>query len=260
LLCAQGADINAADAQGKTAIHYAVKSNQHKSLRYLCRKADANVNAKSNKGKTPLMVAVRHGCLTCLTLLLTSGGDIKAVDNDGKDVFAYIRYKGSPCSITKKLLRHGAKWNTQSSETPFAYPLLEAVNAENLALTQRFLEAGMDPNGQTWNGKCPLGAAILRANPGMVKLLLRYGADPSLKVSGTTPLHLAILESDVEIVRILISRATSVDARDCDGHTPLHLVVMHNCPIDLIDLLLTAGAAETCRNLAGLTPLEVSLQ
>jgi hypothetical protein len=139
LLVSKGADVNAVDQDGKTALHQAVKQHKHKSLDYLCQEASANVNCRTNKGKTPSMVAVQKGCHHCINQLLARGADANAVDNEDSDVFWYLRDSGKACSITKKLNEHAALWSIKTSLGP-VYPLYEAVRAKDLSSASCFLK------------------------------------------------------------------------------------------------------------------------
>jgi ankyrin repeat protein len=57
--------------------------------------------------------------------------------------------------------------------------LLRAVNYEDIARTELLLEMGAQVNCQYFYGRSPLMQAACRAHLVLVKLLLRYGADPA---------------------------------------------------------------------------------
>jgi len=56
---------------------------------------------------------------------------------------------------------------------------------------------------------------------------------------GTTALHTAASGNNVELVRVLLSAGANANARDADGKTPLHSGSMN---ADVVDALLAAGA------------------
>jgi hypothetical protein len=59
---------------------------------------------------------------------------------------------------------------------------------------------------------------------GIVRLLVRLGADPSQRMgrTGRTPLHTAALAGDVNAVRALVDLAADISACDAHGASPLH--------------------------------------
>jgi len=63
-----GADINAVDNEGNTALYYALKSGDAASARYLIKKG-ADYNRPNNQGETPVQVAVEEGFDTVLELM-----------------------------------------------------------------------------------------------------------------------------------------------------------------------------------------------
>lgn len=79
-----GADINARDNKGKTALMYALTSEKTKLL----LEAGADVNARDNEGKTALMYAKS---MEQIKILLKAGADINARDNEGNTIFDIFR-------------------------------------------------------------------------------------------------------------------------------------------------------------------------
>eukprot|EP01035_Chromulina_nebulosa_P029983 gene29983-biopygen19175 len=82
-LVENGADVNAVDQNGKTAIMAAAKGGQLTCLQWL-----ADINAVDQNGKTAIMAAARGGQLTCLQWLAENGVDVNAVDQDGTTAIA----------------------------------------------------------------------------------------------------------------------------------------------------------------------------
>eukprot|EP00048_Salpingoeca_helianthica_P021751 m.14239 g.14239 ORF g.14239 m.14239 type:complete len:1210 (-) comp6367_c0_seq1:25-3654(-) len=87
-------------------------------------------------------------------------------------------------------------------------------NADTLAL---LLLAGLDPNENvtlgTETGSLLSHAVMNNVNPGVLRLLLRFGADPSAPgPEGILPLHAAAATGDVEVAELLLDYGADPDA------------------------------------------------
>jgi ankyrin repeat protein len=81
-LLAHGADVNAQDGDGDTALHGAAQTGNVEIMKRLLEKG-ANLNVKNKEGGTPLMWAAVYGHQDAVQLLLSRGADASAKDNDG---------------------------------------------------------------------------------------------------------------------------------------------------------------------------------
>jgi ankyrin repeat protein len=81
----------------------------------------------------------------------------------------------------------------------------------------------------------------------------------SRDVDGDTPLHVMAWRSDRLAVQALIDAGAEIDAVGDMGQTPLHVAVMRNDEL-LVEALLRAGADPNVRSEFGDTPLELAEQ
>lgn len=111
-LIAQGADVNAADGDGSTALHWAAY-NGDAALAEALLKAGANVKAATRiGGMTPLSMAARTGSDAVVELLLEAGADANEVNSNGTTVLMLAASSGNGPAV-KALLDHGASPNAQ---------------------------------------------------------------------------------------------------------------------------------------------------
>ena len=124
--------------------------------------------------------------------------------------------------------------------------LIEAAATGDVAVVQRMLDAGADPNGRA-RGMTPLIRALLHRQLGAAVLLIDRGADLDLRSrTGGTLLHIAAFRGPAEMVQLLLDLGADLEARDDQGETPLVLAVKCG-QIDAARLLLEHGADPEAR-------------
>ena len=127
-------------------------------------------------------------------------------------------------------------------------PLQAAARYGQLECVEMLVAAGADldhsppPEKSQYSETAICSAA--RKQPGIAKWLLRHGADPNIASSARRlPLGMVLAHSgDVELVQLLIQAGADVNAVDQMGKTPLHHAA-ETGNIPLIRILLDAGAA-----------------
>ena len=75
-----GADVNAKDEDGRTALMLALKNGQLDAVKYLIKQG-ANLEAKDKDGKTALMKAAASGKLDVVKYLAENGADLEAKED-----------------------------------------------------------------------------------------------------------------------------------------------------------------------------------
>jgi len=82
-LLARGADVNAANKTGATALSSAFNGNRANEIVKALLAGGANANARANGGTTVLMAATRLGDTESVLALLAAGADVNAKADDG---------------------------------------------------------------------------------------------------------------------------------------------------------------------------------
>ncbi|KAJ1323251.1 ankyrin repeat domain-containing protein 50 [Microdochium nivale] len=155
-------------------------------------------------------------------------------------------------------------------------PLQWAVVRGVLATAERCLRLGADPNEHMALGSLDRASSFPHSRPllteavddghlAMVQLLLSHGADPCSPDSNSTPFTLAATKGNLDLVRIMLSAATSdADARrivntiDCAGYAALHHASRDD-NVSLATFLLDRGARLDARAWNGNTCLLVAV-
>ena len=133
--------------------------------------------------------------------------------------------------------------------------IFDAIKKGNISLVGKIIKA--HPNWivkQNEQGNLPIHQAVLSPSTGlqMIGLLLNAGADINAKnKKGETPLFLAAMKDNPDLVAILIKHGARVDEPNDTGLTPFYV----SKDITSMGLLLDAGADINAQNQEGQTLL-----
>jgi ankyrin repeat protein len=122
----------------------------------------------------------------------------------------------------------GADINTKNQFDLTRFEL--AVVGNNCSVVDYFLQLGQNPNLERGGGT-PLMDAAANGNIELLKLLLRYGADPDSPGDGTATALMSAI-GHTEIFKILVNHGANIHVRDDYGRTVLIWAVLHGTETD----------------------------
>jgi ankyrin repeat protein len=104
-LIQHGADVNRSDVDGDTPLHYLTMNLSDKNVGALnlLISSGASLEAKNNKGETPLLSAARWLNLSAVKLLLNAGSDKNARNAAGENVIQIFKNAGDYQSVDELL-------------------------------------------------------------------------------------------------------------------------------------------------------------
>jgi ankyrin repeat protein len=254
---------------GWTALMYAARQNAPAAVRALAA-AGADLNATDPDGTTALTLAIINAHYDVAALLLESGADPNVADSAGMtplyaaiDMNTLDETPGRPApipsgdldapAIVRLLLAHGANANAALKGTVLervhnngdgtlgagATPLMRAARKGDVALMRLLLDHGADATRRTAKqgtaflylaglgglgrfGEYDLTRATDKEFVEGMKLCLEHGSEiGETDDSGQTALHIAVIQREASSVRFLIDRGARLDARDRQGRTAL---------------------------------------
>jgi ankyrin repeat protein len=141
-LLKNGEDVNAAQGDGMTALHWAARHGVAELTQMLLY-AGANVKATTRLGGyTPLLLAADQGHAPVIAALLSGGADAKAPNALGTTPLMLAAASGNPQAVTI-LVENGAE--IEAKEKTFAQtPLMFAAASNRVEAIKALLKAGAD--------------------------------------------------------------------------------------------------------------------
>jgi ankyrin repeat protein len=222
------ADINAAQADGTTALHWAVHHGHGESVRFLLKNG-ANPRAVNYYGVQPLSLACMNGDPEIVRMLLDAGAPPDTTLAGGETVLMTAARTGNP-EVVRLLLEAGAE--ADATERRGQTALMWAAAAGHPEATRILLDHGADFRSPLKSGFTPFFFAVREGHRDIVDLFLERGVDINepmqaersggkLPRRGTTPLILAIENGHFELAAGLLQ--SGADPNDqLTGYTPLH--------------------------------------
>jgi ankyrin repeat protein/CHAT domain-containing protein len=250
-----GADVNAKDKNGYTALMVAVKHDHIELVKLLIDKG-VDVNVKHKGNKTALMSAAKRGNTETVKLLIDKDADVNAKDKKGKTALMIAARLGNTKTV-KLLIDKGADVNAKDSSDYTT--LMRAVRLGNTEIVKLLIENGADVNAKNKADRTALMSSVVFKKAETTALLLEYGADINdMDKFGFTTLMKAVLSGNTETVKQLIENGADVNAKDKNGKTALMIAVIFwraNITTNIVQLLLRNGADVNAKDKNGVTAL-----
>jgi ankyrin repeat protein len=173
-LLQQKADVNAAQIDGATAIHWAVYRDDLETAQLLIG-AGAKVNVANRSGITPLSMACLYGNVQMINTLLTAGADARELGPNGETTLMLAARNGNPEAI-KVLLAAGADVNARENLRNTT-ALMWAVEQKNPAAVKALLDGHADVRARTGPAGLPRNYMAARVDVAGVEDAVRRYAE-----------------------------------------------------------------------------------
>jgi ankyrin repeat protein len=242
----QRADVNAPQADGATALHWAVRWDDLEMVDLLL-KSGANPKSSNRNGATPLFLASENGSAQVLERLLDAGVDPNVAVLPNGETALMLAARSGHLDAVKALVDHGANVNT-AENLDGTTALMWAAFENHPAVIDFLFQRGADVNARS---KVVAPPARRGGNPNNDA---EDAPPPTNTKGGLSALIIAAREGHVESVRALIAAGTAVNQRSGDQTSPL-LAAVQNGFYDVAALLLDNNADPNLANAKGWTPL-----
>ncbi len=275
-LIKQGADVNAPQGDGVTALHWAARHGDVELATMLVA-AHANAKAETRFGAyTPLHLAAERGSAPIVSALIAAGAVVDAKTSTGATALMFAAGAGDTQS-TAALLDAGASVNAQENDR-WQTPLIFAAANDRLDVVKLIIARGGDINAATKltdlsalsrNGENPDGRNLAvkpearRAAPARV---LVPGVERQHMFNeqvawqgGMTPLLYAARQGYIDVARTLLDAGVAVNQRKGGDAATALLVATVNGQFDLASMLLDRGANPNLLAENGVAPLYATI-
>src|SRR5499427_8102156 len=237
-----GADVNRAQPDGTTPLHWAAYRVDQELVQKLLKKG-ARADVANHYGASPLAEAARVSNVPIVGLLLEGGADPNAANEDGQT------------------------------------PLMLAARTGDVAVAELLVKRGADVNRrEQFKDQTAVMWAAGENKPEMVAFLVSKGADVNLRaratdwpsqisneprvqyrpVGGLTPLLYAARAGCLGCVRTMVEAGADKDRPNPDGMTPMIMALDNGAP-EVAQYLLERGANPHTWDWWGRTPLYVAV-
>ncbi|XP_067664250.1 putative ankyrin repeat protein RF_0381 [Haliotis asinina] len=189
LLGKEGADLTLTDEYHSTILHIACETENLNIVKYILNENIVDINSRDDDDMTPLMTAALWGHADVFCVLVGKGADLLLVTDD-KRTMLHFACSGGSITIVKHVLSH----------------------------------TRVDINSRDHEGTTPVINAASYGHKDVFDLLVRKGADLTLKNDSDTILCAASRGGNAEIVKYILRQdASSINSRRSDGMTPVLL-------------------------------------
>ena len=158
-------DVNIAQVDGATALHWAVYREDAQMVDVLIR-AGADVKAANRAGMTPLTMAAIYGNASIIDRLLKAGADARSLGPNGETMVMFAARNGSPEAI-RILVEGGADVNAREPLRGTT-ALMWAAEQKHPEAVKALLAAGADPAARSGGAGLPRNYMAGRVNTRVV--------------------------------------------------------------------------------------------
>ena len=287
-LLKSGADVNAAQGDGVTGLHWAARQG-HEDLANTLIVAGANVRATTRFGAvTPLHLAAERGSGAIVSLLVKAGADVDARTGTGATALMFAAASGDTAAV-KALIAGGAQLDAKEREREQT-PLIFAAAANRVEVVKVLVAAGANKNAATKvvdlmalsaNGENPDGRNLAAKPETLNGAAARGAATPRTPVAsrqrqpgldrgylineqvhtqgGMTPLLFAARQGYTDVALVLLDAGVDINQQRKGDQVSALLTATINGHFDLAKTLLDRGANPNLAGENGVAPLYAAI-
>lgn len=216
-LLSKGADVNAREGDGSTALAWAV-ARSNVVIAELLLKAGANPDLTNELGFGPLSLAITNGSAAIVRMLLEKGANPNVARENGETPLMTAARLGQ-VEVVKLLLDRKANVNVRDKKFGQT-PLMWAAGRPEAVRLLVNHGADIRATTSTWDIKYTIYAPTT-VTLGRTGIPWNTDGDYTSKKGGLNAPFFAVQKNDLESARILVDAGLDVGSAAADGTTPL---------------------------------------
>lgn len=265
LLREQHVTVDAVDEDGRTALYFASQEGHMRVAKELlsCGADPEGRCEASADGATPLFIASQQGHAEVVSTLVGRGADVNMQKRSGATALHIAAWDGH-LDVLKVLLGCGADpmVTTKGNWTCMHCAVRGGNLAIVKYLTEHHPDVVAVPHRRPQHrgiqSMVNVGCGMLRRRPQSVNHQGRKRTT-HLPKKAASPLHIACGSGHTEIAEMFLKgKLYDIEARMPGGATPMHIAVQED-QVDMVRLLTAFGASRTPKTDSGVTPLDIAV-
>ena len=215
--------------------------------------SDLNQRTTDGQNNTPLIVASIFGHEEVASALIAAGANVNLQKIDGSTALHTAAIMGYP-NIVEMLLKNGADDNIRNlgSATALDGVLILWDDAQDIyaGIESALAPYGLKIDYARIRTARPICAKMLNTDGRPKEMVRRPAGNPLI-----TDIYGAVFHEDIAATKKFINEGVNLNVPESkDGNTPLHLAALV-CNIEIVEALIAAGANVNAKNKKGETPL-----
>jgi uncharacterized protein len=274
-LLKEGVDVNAAQGDGMTALHWAAL-NGDAEIASMLLYAGANVSAKTRLGGyTPLHLASQIGNSNVIAPLLAANASVSVLTATGATPLMQAAASGNADSV-RMLIENGADPNvkeTANGQTALMFAaaadrvevvkllLSRGANLDETSRVEDFAKLTVSDDAFGMSQQQPARPApppVAGKDVAGVTRPFNYNELIS-KHGGLTPLQFAARQGAMRVVETLVTAGAKVNQQGAGDQTTALVIACINGQFDIANYLLDHGADPNIASVGGVTPLYAAI-
>lgn len=255
LLIKRGADLDPKDENQITPLHIAAASGNLELVKILLANGTKSMNEGTSEGSTPLHLACESGYPEVISYLIDRGGKIESRNEFKRTPLIATARESGNLEIIKILVDKGADINARDISNDTALTLAAwrgFKDVVNLLVEKKSVIPEDKKLESLW-------FAVENDLNGLYQYLIKNGLDlEKLKDKQQNLINSAAAGGSVEIFKSLVQKGFDPDFKDKDGWTPLHYAASQG-KVGMIEYLIKIGVDKNQRNQKGETAYHLAV-
>ena len=269
-LIKMGADVNAQDTNKNTALRLAAQNGHVQTVEYLINyKAENNDPVQLEEKNLLLLIAAAYGHTQTVKTLIKLGSNVKARDGKGHTVLDWAAGRGHIQTV-KYLINYRDKNNDSVEQKEKNDALLIAAANGHVYTVKELIRLGANVMAVGEHQQTLWHSAAQNGHANVINDVDNINKNADLNAAnadGATPLHLAVKNNHMPVIKALIQKGVNVNATTIT--TRINPLARHETPLhwaaqsgntDAVTALLAAGANPNAQDEGRRTPLHWAIQ